>query len=442
MDMSIDALQRVYRSGEATPGDIARYVLSRLDAADQHAVWISTASEDRILDRAAELERAVDRMDELPLYGVPFSVKDNIDVAGEMTTAACPAFAYRAECSATVVERALAAGAIYIGKTNLDQFATGLVGVRSPYGIPRNPFNSDYIPGGSSSGAAVSISTGVVSFAFGTDTGGSGRIPASYNGIYGFKPAPGDWSRAGLVYACRSFDTPSVFTACLGDALAVDAVVRGVDAQDPFSKDIERVNVAEPRIAMVSPVDAETFGDADVETLYASAHDTMSEIFPELGRADLKAFQVVNDLMFFGPFLAERDVSVGEFIDAHRDESHPVVGSLIQSSRKFSAADAYRAQYQVAETIRDTARFWEEFDVLVTPTVGALVTLKACEEDPLGPNFRNGTYTNFANPLGLAAISVPFGRTVAGVPWGLTLYALPERLPSLTTVAKQLACTR
>nr|WP_319386444.1 amidase family protein [uncultured Roseibium sp.] len=438
-DMSIGALRRAYQSGALTPAEVIKHILSRLGDAAQKSVWISTVEAEKALSLADALARMSGRIDELPLYGIPFSVKDNIDVAGEETTAACPAFAYRAGKSATVVDRALKAGAIYIGKTNLDQFATGLVGVRSPYGVPKNPFHPDYIPGGSSAGAGVSVSSGVVSFAFGTDTGGSGRIPASYNGIYGFKPAPGAWSRSGLVFACRSFDTPTVFTGTLEDALLVDSVVGGLDETDAFSRHVPRLDVTSPRVAMLPPGEAEFFGDGNVAALYSAAYEAVGAAFPKMTTSTIEAFQAVNDLMFFGPFLAERDVSVGAFIDAHPEDCHPVVRSLIQSSRKFTAADCYRAQYQVAEATRETAKFWENHDVLITPAVGALVTLRECEDDPLGPNFRNGTYTNFANPLGLAAITVPFQKTRAGVPWGLTLYSLPERLSGMTRVAEGLA---
>lgn len=433
--VQIGALRRAYLEGRWSPVDVVETALARQRQPEQDAVWISTASPDRALARARSLEAQSQAIDSLPLYGVPFSVKDNIDVAGEMTTAACPAFAYRAERSATVVARVEAAGAIYLGKTNLDQFATGLVGVRSPYGIPKNPFHPDAIPGGSSSGAAVSVATGVVGFAFGTDTGGSGRVPASYNGLVGYKPAPGDWSRAGLVYACRSFDTPTVFAHTVDDVFAVDAVLRGSDPDDAFSLDIARAPVmTKPRVAALSPLAIETFGDHEVDALYRAAHERILDALDgRLADANLSAFRSINDLMFFGPFLAERDVAVGAFIDAHPDQCHPVVRDLIRSSRQFSAADAYRAAYQVAEARRATASFWQQHDILITPTVGALVTRAMCDEDPLGPNFNNGCYTNFANPLGLASLSLPMGASSQGIPWGVTLYTLPERINMLSS---------
>ena len=432
--LKISVLRRAYLAGETTPAKFISRLMGRFSDADQDGVWISTISAEMLASRCAELD--AQDPDSLPLYGIPFSVKDNIDAAGFDTTAACPAFAYSAKDSATVVAKAEAAGAICIGKTNLDQFATGLVGVRSPYGVPTNPFNAEYIPGGSSSGAGVSVSTGMVGFAFGTDTGGSGRVPASYNGIYGLKPAPGEWSRDGLVYACRSFDTATVFAAGLDDVLVVDDVVRGLDPDDAFSKAISRETVTEPRIAMAPPSAIDTFGDEEVARLYSQAFGKLSHL-DNFTETSLEPFQSINDHMFFGPFLAERDVSVGAFIKAHPEACHPVVGPMIQASTKFSAADAYRAIYETADLRRDTENnFWQAHDVLVAPTVGALITRDMCVADPLGPNFRNGTYTNFANPLGLASLSVPFGKTANGVPWGLTLYTQPKQFSAAVELAK------
>lgn len=435
--LTIGALRRAYLSGEATPSSVLTKLSSRFADPDQAAVWISTISAEALAARCAQLE-ADPAAKGLPLYGIPFSVKDNIDVAGFETTAACPDFAYRPSASATIVAKLEAAGAICIGKTNLDQFATGLVGVRSPYGIPTNPFNADYIPGGSSSGAGVSVSTGMVGFAIGTDTGGSGRVPASYNGIYGLKPAPGEWSRTGLVYACRSFDTATVFAAEMADALAIHDTVKGPDRTDAFSDVFVPSEVANPRVAMAPPKNIDTFGDGDVTKLYAQAHAVMSNAM-DIDEADLEPFQAINDLMFFGPYLSERDVSVGAFIDANPKACHPVIAPMIQASREFTAADAYRAIYRTAEARKATAPFWDFNDVLVTPTVGALVTRAMCEKDPLGPNFRNGTYTNFASPIGLSALAVPFGKTAQNVPWGLTLYTLPERFGAAVDTAKRIA---
>jgi allophanate hydrolase/aspartyl-tRNA(Asn)/glutamyl-tRNA(Gln) amidotransferase subunit A len=229
-----------------------------------------------------------------------------------------------------------------------------------------------------------------------------------------------------------------VFAHSVEDAVRVDDAVRGLDGSDAFSREVARQPASAPRVAMPEADDIETFGDEQVRALYASAHTHALSVFPGLAPADLGPFQAINDHMFFGPFLSERDVSVGAFIDAQSAQCHEVVRTLIQNSRKFTAADAYRALYDVEEARRATAPFWDAYDVLITPTVGALVTLEMIEADPLGPNFRNGHYTNFANPLGLAAIAAPMGRSQYNVPWGVTLYAPPERFQTLAQAAELL----
>lgn len=440
MDLSIDALKKAYKNGDTTPLEVVNFVLSRLDDADQENVWISTVDRESALAYAADLTDKVSAIDEFPLYGLPFSVKDNIDVGGQPTTAACPAFEYIAEASAHVVSEALEAGAMFIGKTNLDQFATGLVGVRSPYGIPKNPFNADYIPGGSSSGAGVSVSTGVVSFAFGTDTGGSGRVPASYNGITGLKPAPGQLSRRGLVYACRTIDTPTIFAKTGGDTKQVFDVVNTFDPLDPFAmSEGNPVDLGDRPIRIAAPRDADLkfFGNSETETFFAKALSHAQAMFGPIGRADFNQFTKLNDLMFFGALLAERDASVGTFVSANERSCDPNVSALVLGSRSMSAADAFRAHYQIADAKVETQPFWDAYDVLMVPTVGDILKISDVEADPLQPNFNNGFYTNFANPLMLTAVATPFTRNADGVPWGITLLSKPEFTADLIVLADQ-----
>ncbi|MFK7859307.1 MAG: allophanate hydrolase [Granulosicoccus sp.] len=428
MDLSISALHADYRAGSYSTTDVLEYVLGRLDDDDQSGVWISTVDVKRARDRASFLETVRGDMDNLPLYGLPFSVKDNIDVEGEPTTAACPDFLYTPDRSATVVQAAIDAGAIFIGKTNLDQFATGLVGVRSPYGVPVNPFNADYIPGGSSAGAGVSVSTGMVSFALGTDTGGSGRIPASYNGITGFKPAPGLLSRQGLVFACRSIDTPSIFTRSSDDAIHVFKALSVADSQDPYflcKQDAVTISSTTCRFGIPREEQLEYFGDEEVSSLYSKAVAHLSDTFGAPETVDFGLLTDINDLMFFGPLLAERDVSVGAFVDENAEACHVIVKQLIRGSRRFTAADAYEAIYRVADARVRMESIWNNVDVLMVPTVGCVYTLNDVNADPLQPNFNNGYYTNFANPLGLSAIATPFGKTSDGVPWGVTFLFKP-----------------
>ncbi|EJN08221.1 amidase, Asp-tRNAAsn/Glu-tRNAGln amidotransferase A subunit [Bradyrhizobium sp. YR681] len=441
MDISPRHLRAAYRSGALRPSDVAAHVLLRLNADDQSGVWISTARPESVMAAARVLDARTGEIEALPLYGLVFSVKDCIDVAGEQTTSACPEFAYVAQHTSPVVADAIAAGAIYIGKTNMDQFATGLVGVRSPYGIARNPHHADYIPGGSSSGAAVSVATGTSSFAFGTDTGGSGRVPASYCGVTGFKPAPGAFSQRGMVYACRSFDTISLYTQQPDDAYDVYRVLARHDPADCFSPVdfagwTEQASPARPlKIATPRLDQLRFFGNDETERLFGDALRRLRQLDLPIASVDFSPFTSINDLMFFGPFLAERDVSVGAFLDANPDAGVQIVRDLVIGSRKFSAADTYRALYEVREVQRSLRDFWQTHDALVVPTVGTILSIADVARDPLTANFNNGYYTNYANPLGLAAIAVPNAVTGAGVPYGVTFLAPAGRERLLTGLA-------
>jgi allophanate hydrolase len=423
------------------------HVLSRLSDSDQSGVWISTVDPNSAMAAARTLDRRVDEIETLPLYGLVFSVKDCIDVECEPTTSGCPEFRYVAKASSPVVADAIAAGALYVGKTNMDQFATGLVGVRSPYGIARNPHNPAYIPGGSSSGAAVSVATGTSSFGFGTDTGGSGRVPASYCGVTGFKPAPGAFSQRGLVYACRSFDTVSLYTATPRDAYDIYRVLARFDPEDCFSP-VEFAGWHEStahagtwRLATPRTDQLRFFGNEETEWLFGHALQRLTGLGATIASVDFAPFTSINDLMFFGPFLAERDVSIGAFLDTHPDVGVRTVRDLIIGSRKHSAADAYRTMYKVKEVQRSLYSFWQSHDVLVVPTVGTVLTIDEVERDPLTPNFNNGYYTNYANPLGLAAIAIPNAVTRAGVPYGITLLAPAGREGGLTDLAEAFLAT-
>lgn len=441
MDVSPGSLRAAYRSGALKPSDVAAHVLSRLSGADQSGVWISTAHPDNVMTAARALDARIDEIDRLPLYGLIFSVKDCIDVAGEQTTSACPEFAYLAKDTSPVVADAIAAGAIYVGKTNMDQFATGLVGVRSPYGIARNPHNPDYIPGGSSSGAAVSVATGTSSFAFGTDTGGSGRVPASYCGVTGFKPAPGAFSQRGMVYACRSFDTISLYTREPRDGYEIYRVLARRDADDCFSPlDFpgwaeQRPPARRFRIAMPRLDQLRFFGNPETERLFGDGLRRLRQIDMPAAPVDFSPFTSINDLMFFGPFLAERDVSVGAFLDANPGVGVKIVRDLVLGSRTLSAADAYRALYKVKEVQHALRDFWQDHDALIVPTVGTVLSIDDVARDPLTANFNNGYYTNYANPLGLAAVAVPHAVTGAGVPYGVTFLAPAGRERLLTDLA-------
>jgi allophanate hydrolase len=442
MNLAPHFLRAAYRSGSIKPSDVVAHVLARLGDKDQSGVWISTAKAQNAMDAARAMDSRIQDIERLPLYGLPFSVKDCIDVATEPTTSACPEFAYVADTSSPVVADALAAGAIYIGKTNMDQFATGLVGVRTPYGVARNPHNPSYIPGGSSSGAAVSVATGTSSFAFGTDTGGSGRVPASYCGVTGFKPSPGAFSQRGMVYACRSFDTISLYTKEPRDAYDIYRVLARHDPDDSFSpNDFAGWKEQPPpmrslHIATPFHDQLKFFGNKETEELFVKARARLERLELTVGFVDFSPFTSINDLMFFGPFLAERDVSVGAFFDAHPEAGVDIVRDLVIGSRKYSAAETYRGLYKVKEVARSLREFWRTYDALVVPTVGTLLTIDDVEREPLTSNFNNGYYTNYANPLGLAAIAVPNAVSGAGVPCGVTFLAPAGRERLLTDLAE------
>lgn len=440
MDFSPSHLHRCYRDGSLTPSVVAEHILSRLADPDQASVWISTVDPGRLRRWARDLDNRPWLIDELPLYGLPFNVKDCLDVAGEITTAACPDYAYRASRSSPAVDSVLAAGALYVGKTNLDQFATGLVGLRSPYGAPLNPHNRDYIPGGSSSGTAVSVATGTSSFGLGTDTGGSGRVPASYCGVTGLKPAPGAVSRQGMVAACRSFDTVSVYAATPTDAYRVLDVIAVHDSNDPLAIPGYRVDrLRTPlrwRVAVPTPEQLTFFGNGETRRLFETAVLHMTDTADSVDHADYEPLRRIGDLMFRGPLAAERDVSVGAFLDDHPEAGVPVVRDAILGSRCHTAADAYRARQRVMETRHGLKAFWERHDALLLPTVGTTLTVREVAENPRDRNLDNGYYTNFANPLDLAAITLPFARTAAGVPYGMTLYGPAGSERNLVTLAE------
>ena len=420
--MKIDTLLADYRNGTRTPADVIGDVLAAIAAYPDKAVWISLFSPDMLLARAASLqadERAID----LPLYGVPFAVKDNIDAAGLPTTAACPAFAYEPQANAAVVQKLLDAGAMLIGKTNLDQFATGLVGTRSPYGAPRCVFDDAYISGGSSSGSAVSVGAGLVAFALGTDTAGSGRVPAGFNNIVGLKPTKGLLSGTGMVPACRSIDCISIFSQTAADALAVLRVVEGEDARDAYSR------VAQPcslplekfRFGVLAGQDRVFCEDAEAEAIYDHAIAQAQTLGGTPVVFDYAPFREAAALLYDGPFVAERLAAIEDFFDAHADAMDPVVRGIVAGARCKSAADAFRGIYRLGALAREAARIWQSLDVMLLPTSPTIFTVAELAAEPVRRNSALGTYTNFVNLLDYAAIAVPAGFRANGLPAGVTL---------------------
>ncbi|MDG4782207.1 allophanate hydrolase [Micromonospora sp. WMMD961] len=422
---SVSALRSAYLSGATTPVDQAEHVLAGLAGQDGGPVWISTVAADDLRARAIALARDSDPAD-LPLYGIPFAVKDNIDVGGMITTAGCPDFAYRAAEDAPVVRRLLDAGALLVGKTNLDQFATGLTGARSPYGSCESVFGGGLVSGGSSSGSAVAVASGQVSFALGTDTAGSGRVPAALNGIVGLKPTRGLLSTAGVVPACRSLDCVSVFATDVGDAVDVLHAARGTSEADPWGRALpaEGASGGVPgtlRLGVPRAADLEFFGDVGQGERFDAGVRRLRTVVATARPVPLDDFFAAGDLLYQGPWVAERLVGLGDFLLTHPDSVLPVTRTVLETGRRYDAIDAFRGQHRLRELRARVDRLWREIDVLVVPTVGTTFTLDEIAEDPIGRNAMLGRYTQFANLLDLAAVTVPNGFTDGGRPASLTL---------------------
>ncbi|MFG1263301.1 MULTISPECIES: allophanate hydrolase [Xanthobacter] len=422
---TVASLLEAHRSGLRSVSDTVRGVYARLAVHDDPAMFITLRDEPDVLAEAATLEAAGNTA--LPLYGVPVAVKDNIDVAGLPTTAACPAFAYVPTRDATVVARLKAAGALIIGKTNLDQFATGLVGVRSPYGIPRNSVNPELVPGGSSSGSAVAVGAGIVPVSLGTDTAGSGRVPAMLNNIVGLKPSLGLVPNTGLVPACKTLDCISIFALTVDDAMAVLNVISGFDADDAYSRDLPvgPLTAAPPApvLGILPVAQREFFGDAESATAYEEALSRFASLGAVLKEIDFSAFAETARLLYEGPWVAERWIAAEHLLTTDPDAVHPVTRAITEPGGKASAADAFRAMYKLKELRARVAPILAGIDALLLPTAPSAYTVEEVLADPIRLNSRNGTYTNFVNLMDLCGIAVPTKITAAGVPYGITLLA-------------------
>ncbi|ADE55086.1 allophanate hydrolase [Coraliomargarita akajimensis] len=421
-DLTISTLQASYASGELTPRKLVKELLQKIAAADNPAVWIYPLTE-------AELEPYLQRLESsdpstLPLYGIPFAIKDNIDLACVPTTAACEAYGYTPELSAPVVEKLLQAGAIPMGKTNLDQFATGLVGVRSPYGVPRNPIAPDRVPGGSSSGSAVALSEGLVSFSLGTDTAGSGRVPAMFNKLWGLKPSRGRLSTSGVVPACRTLDCVSIFALNAGDGQEVLKVAEGFDSADAYSQPTRDVALPKSkRLGVPKPEQLLFFSDVDYQPVWLKALDDLRAQGWDIVEVDFEPFLKAARLLYEGPWVSERTTALKDFLESNADDFFPATRSIIGGGVGNTACEAFAATYKLADLKRESEAVWRGLTAIVTPTAGGFPSLADLEADPIGPNSQLGYYTNFMNLLDLCAVAAPAGETESGLPFGLTWIA-------------------
>ncbi|WP_010671699.1 allophanate hydrolase [Pantoea agglomerans] len=421
--LTLHAWQQRYQQA---PQQITSLLSAHLAALDTHDnAWIYLATPEQL---AAQIEPLLAHYQRdpgsLPLFGVPFAVKDNIDVAGWPTSAACPAFTYTASEDAVAVARLKAAGAIVIGKTNLDQFATGLVGTRSPFGTVSNTFDADYVSGGSSSGSASVLARGLVAFSLGTDTAGSGRVPAGFNNIVGLKPTKGWFSARGVVPACRLNDTISVFALTAEDAFSVASVMGGYDAGDAYSRINPRTAPASlpvhPHFAV--PLNPEFFDDAAAEAAWDQALEALQAGGVTLHPIDFTPFRKLAEQLYYGAWVAERTAAVGGMLDRPA-EMDPVVHEIIASGLKYSAVDAYKAEYLRAELTRQIQQTLAQFDALVVPTSPTIHTLEEMKQEPIHYNSQFGTYTNFTNLADLAALALPAPFRNDDLPAGITLIA-------------------
>jgi allophanate hydrolase len=431
--LDLPTLGRLYQAGTLTPLGLVTGLLQRLAAYPDPALWIHRVPADRLCAQADGLPRRRAGGAVLPLYGVPFAVKDNMDVAGCPTSAGCPAFTYQASATAPVVARLQEAGALLVGKTNLDQFATGLAGDRSPYGACRNPFHPDAIPGGSSSGSAVAVAAGLVSFALGTDTAGSGRVPAGCNNIVGLKPTTGLLDTAGVVPACRSLDCISVFALTAEDALRVGAVGAGGAWPESQAATSELLGAG---FAFATPrdEDLEFFGDEGQERLFAQALERLAQMGGRRIAVDFRTLRQVAGLLYEGPWLAERLAGLEGFLAEHAADMHPVTRQVIQGGSRYSAVDLFKGLHLLKGLRERCAGIFDQAEVLVVPTMPALPTLAEVQADSVSWNRRLGYYTNFVNLLGWAALAVPAGFTSRGLPGGITLVGPAGSEPRLGTL--------
>jgi allophanate hydrolase len=426
MAPDFSTLRTDYLAGRRTPREEVERFLREVEEPTWAAAWIHRIGADDLRARAAELETQAradpEYIPKRPLYGIVYAVKDNIDVAGLPTTAGCPAFAYTPSRSATVVERLQAAGAILVGKTNLDQFATGLVGTRSPYGVVPNAVDPAFIAGGSSSGSAVAVARGWVGFALGTDTAGSGRVPAALNGIVGLKPSRGLVSARGVVPACRSLDCVSVFAGSVEDAVAVLEEVRSYDAEDPWSRRLALAPDGAPRAFRFAVPDVlEFYGDDAARDAFAKAVELLEGMGGHRVPVDFSPFLAAAALLYEGPWVAERLAAIRPFFESSGSEMHEVVRGIVEGARKYDAARLFEDVTRREALRHRVEPLWREVDALVVPSVPTVYRIDEVLAEPLVTNRRLGYYTNFVNLLDLAALAVPTGTRSDRLPCGITL---------------------
>ncbi|MEM5585639.1 allophanate hydrolase [Roseibium sp. AS2] len=442
LPFTFSSLEAAYAGGTA-PADIVEEVFRRIEAIGDPGIFIHLLDKEEVLEQAAELG-AFDAAK--PLWGIPFVIKDNIDAGGKPTTAGCPAYTYQAGEDAFVVGKLRQAGALLIGKTNLDQFATGLVGVRSPFQPPKNAVDPAIVPGGSSSGSAVAVGHGIVSFSLGTDTAGSGRVPAALNNIVGLKPTLGALSATGVVPACRTLDTISIFALTVADAYTAYQAAAGFDDQDAYSRPVEVADLSPVttglRIGIPDSASIEFCGDSVQETSFRDTVALLKAEGADIVEVDFTPFYDVAHMLYEGAWVAERHTVIEDLMKENPEAVHPVTRKVVGAALDLSATDAFRGFYRLKELARKTEPVLAKLDLLCVPTMPTFYSVADLEADPIGPNSRNGTYTNFVNLLDMCGLAVPVSPRSDGRPGNVTLLAAAGRdgfLASLGTRLEQMA---
>ena len=426
-DLSFDTIWTEYFLNKCLPSALFTELIEIIDKSDHPEVWISRAPQENLIKQLKKLDEALQIhgeqiLNQMPLFGLPFAVKDNIDVADMETTVACPNFAYIPQDSAYVLKKLEKAGAVLIGKTNLDQFATGLVGTRSPYGVVQNAYFPEYVSGGSSSGSAVAVALKLVSFSLGTDTAGSGRVPAGFNGIVGLKPTPGLVSTRGVFPACRTLDCVSVFAQNVQDSWRVLHIISGYDKENEYSQRILQADINKNGYRIAVPEALEFYGDECAQNAFS---DAMAQI-KELPKVKIKtipfhSFIEAAKLLYQGPWVAERRAAIGSFFEKQSHTMESVVRNIISQADQFNAVDTFKAKYRLEELKRESELLLTDIDFLVVPTTPTIPTIKAVNSDPIIMNSKLGYYTNFVNFFNFAALSIPANVRSDGLPAGITL---------------------
>lgn len=436
LPFTLTALHDAYTNG-ASPVDVIDEIFRRLVAVNDPGIFIHLRSQEELKEEA----EALGSFDpNLPLWGIPYAAKDNIDVAGIETTAGCPAYAYTPNADAFVIANLRAAGAIVIGKTNLDQFATGLVGIRSPYGAPLNAVDPDIVPGGSSGGSGVIVGHGIATFSLGTDTAGSGRVPAALNNIVGLKPTLGTLSASGVVPACRTLDTVSIFALTVDDAYAAFAVARGYDPTDAYSKPIPHLDMHAPkmplRVGVPDAASIKFFGDTVQQAAFDRDVALLKSKGAEIDYIDFSPLYAIADMLYEGAWVAERYTVIDALLATDPDAIHPVTRKIITHAESMSAADAFNGMYRLADLKRAAEPMLAGLDMMCVPTIPTFYSLSDLKADPVTPNSNNGTYTNFVNLLDMCAIAVPTAARNDGRPGSVTLISDAGKDANVAAVAR------